>query len=121
MTCEERANALENLICRYIENYREEYEYGEALRRLLKMLIEHDVEIPEALQTWAFQVAIDPGSNLSRGRKKVGKLDDRIYDAFRYLMQDKQCSSTKAYEIIANLGSKSLRPCDHQFEEQPKI
>ena len=106
-TSEERANIQENLIIRYMENYRVDYESGEALRRLLVMLIKHEVEIPEALTLWAYAVAVALEPDLREGRRRVGNLDDRICEAFLYLVQYKNYDPSQAYKIIAELANKS--------------
>ena len=95
------------VIRRWIMHWRFDQHRVEALQRLLKVLVEHERPIPEPLQAWAFQLAIEATVHRPQGRQPNLEINWRIYSAFRFLTQDKHFSNNAAYKLIAEKTCRS--------------
>ena len=103
---------LDDLIEQWVENSQEGndwWEWWEGLRRLLKMLTEHNLQIPGPLQVWASRMAIDGVPKPPKGPREKVNYDARVYWAFRFLTHDKNLSRTTAWKIIADISSQIFR------------
>ncbi|MXY14486.1 MAG: hypothetical protein F4Y53_02180 [Proteobacteria bacterium] len=95
------------VIRQWVMRWRFDRHRVEALQRLLKVLVEHDRPIPEPLQAWAFQMAIEAKVPRPQGRQPNLEINWRIYSAFRFLTQDKHFSNNAAYKLIAEKTCRS--------------
>lgn len=102
-----RKQSQRMLIEKWIGHWKFDRQYGAPLQQLLKMLLENGLPIPEPLQAWAYQVAVETKLPRPPGRQQNLDFNLRIYEAYEFLTKEKRFSQNATYKIIAEKTCRS--------------